>query len=135
MNTGARSARQPRRILVVDDDADVRLIVALILGAAGYEVETAEDAYDALLKLYDTHPDLLLLDLMLPETDGWDVIEAVRSDPETRHLPIVAMSAMFRVVNAVGHGIQGYVRKPFDTLAMLDTLDAALHQGTASTDR
>jgi DNA-binding response OmpR family regulator len=135
MNAGARPTRRLKRILVVDDDPDVRLLLTLMLGTAGYEVDTAEDAYEALLSLYDTHPDLLMLDLMLPEAEGWDVIEAGRSDPETRNVPIVAMSAMFRVVNAAGHGLQGYVPKPFDTLAMLDTLDEVLRRTAASGDR
>jgi CheY-like chemotaxis protein len=134
MSAEARLPWTRKKILVIDDDADARLLLSVILDAAGYEVETAEDAYDGLLKLYDTHPDLLLLDLMLPEADGWDVIEAIRSDPETHHLPIVAMSAMFRILNAAGHGIQGYVRKPFDTLSMLDTLDEVLRSLTASAE-
>jgi CheY-like chemotaxis protein len=126
---------RPKRILVVDDDPDVRLIVALMLGAVGYEVDTVADAYDALMTTYDTHPDLILLDLMLPEMDGWEVIDAVRSNPETRELPIVAMSAKFMLLNAEGHGIQGYIRKPFDTMSILDTLDAVLYQHTARSNR
>lgn len=131
MGTRARPGRRPKRILVVDDDPDVRLIVAMILGAAGYEVDTAQDAYEALVTLYDTPPDLLLLGLILPETDGCEVIEAVRSDPEIRDVPIVAMSPTLRVLNVVGHGIQWHVRQPLDTLAMLDEV---LRQGLGATD-
>jgi CheY-like chemotaxis protein len=127
--------RRPRRILVVDDDPDVRLIAALMLGAVGYEVDTAEDAYDALLTMYDTHPDLLLLDLMLPEQDGWDVIEAVRSNPETRDLPIVVMSAKIGLIDTGHHGVQGYVSKPLVPMAMLDTLDTVLGDAAPTTDR
>ena len=127
--------RRPRRILVVDDDPDVRLIAALMLGAVGYEVDTAEDAYDALLTMYDTHPDLLLLDLMLPEQDGWDVIEAVRSNPETRDLPIVLMSAKIGLIDTSRHGVQGYVSKPLVPMAMLDVLDTVLGDAASTTDR
>jgi len=135
MSVRTRPTRRPRRILVVDDDPDVRLLVTLMLAEAGYEVDTAEDAYEALLTLYDTHPDLLLLDLMLPEEDGWDVIDAIRANPETQGLPIVAMSAKFRLINTRDHGIQGYVAKPLVPLAMLDTLDAVLGQATSPADR
>jgi CheY-like chemotaxis protein len=127
--------RRPRRILVVDDDPDVRLIAALMLGAVGYEVDTAEDAYDALLTMYDTHPDLLLLDLMLPEQDGWDVVEAVRSNPETRDLPIVLMSAKIGLIDTSRHGVQGYVSKPLVPMAMLDVLDTVLGDAASTTDR
>ena len=120
---------------MVDDDPDVRLIAALMLGAVGYEVDTAEDAYDALLTMYDTHPDLLLLDLMLPEQDGWDVVEAVRSNPETRDLPIVLMSAKIGLIDTSRHGVQGYVSKPLVPMAMLDVLDTVLGDAASTTDR
>lgn len=134
MRTDMPPTTRPKRILVVDDDADVRLIITLLLGAVGYEVDTAEDAYDALLTMYDVHPDLILLDLMLPEKDGWDVIREVRANPETRDLPIVVMSAKIGLIRTGNHGVQGYVSKPLVPLAMLHTLDAALEQDTAARD-
>src|SRR4051794_7762932 len=134
MRTEMPPTPRPKRILVVDDDPDVRLIVTLMLGAVGYEVDTAEDAYDALLTMDDTHPDLILLDLMLPEKDGWEVIDAVRANPETRDLPIVVMSAKIGLINTRRHGVQGYVAKPLVPLAMLDAVDTALRQGTVPTD-
>jgi CheY-like chemotaxis protein len=135
MSTTASPSKRPKRILVVDDDPDVRLIAALMLGAVGYEVDTAEDAYDALLTTYDTHPDLMLLDLMLPEKDGWDVIEAVRANPETRDLPIVLMSAKIGLISTGHHGVQGYVSKPLVPMAMLDTLHAVLADAPPTANR
>jgi len=132
---GTRPSRRPKRILVVDDDPDVRRLLTLMLGAAGYEVDTAEDAYEALLGLYDTNPDLILLDLVLPEADGWDVIGIVRANPETRALPIVVMSAKFRLSNMRKHGVQGYIAKPLVPLTLLDTLDAVLRRASSLTDR
>lgn len=128
MTAEGRPTRVPKKILAVDDDPDVRLLLTLILDAAGYDVGTARDAYEALFMLEHTGPDLLLLDLMMPERDGWDVIEAVRANPATRDLPIVAMSAKFSLFNTRDHGVQGYVRKPLDATAMLDTLDEVLRQ-------
>jgi len=115
-----------RRILVVHDDPDVRLLVTLMLGAAGYEVDTAEDGYDAMIMLVDTQPDLLLLDFMMPDMDGWDVIDAVRANPETCDLPIVVMSAKIGLITTHDHRVQGYVSKPLVPLALLDTVNVAL---------
>ena len=127
-----RSPRLRKRILAVDDDPDVRLILTLILDAAGFRVVTAEDAYDALLKLYDTHPDLMLLDVMMPDVDGFEVVRAVRANPETRHLPIVVMSAKIGLINPRGHDVQAYVRKPLDAVAMVETLEQVLRRGAVS---
>jgi CheY-like chemotaxis protein len=135
MSAEARPVRRPKRILVVDDDPDVRLIVTLILDAAGYEVDTAEDAYDALLKLYETNPDVMLLDLMMPETDGFDVVHAVRVDPETRGLPIVIMSAKLGLVNLRHHDVQGYVPKPLDAVGLVETIEQVLRHNFVSPER
>jgi CheY-like chemotaxis protein len=135
MSAETRAAHQPKRILVVDDDPDVRLIVTLLLDAAGYEVDTAQDAYEALLKLYDTHPDLMLLDLMMPESDGFDVVHAVRVDPETRGLPIVIMSAKLGLINLRHHEVQGYVPKPLDAVGLVETIEQVLRQNFVSPER
>src|SRR5262249_43564221 len=129
-----RPTRRPKTILVVDDDADVRMLLTIILDASGFKVVTVEDAGDALLLVETLRPDLLLLDLMMPVRDGWDVIEAVRTNPRTCDLPIVAMSAKFGLLNTRDHGVQGYVRKPLEPMAMLDVLDEVFRQATVSTD-
>ena len=133
MVRNGHATRTRKKILVVDDDPDVRLLVTLMLGAAGYDVDTAEDGIDAVIMLEDTQPDLLLLDLMMPDMDGWDVIDAVRAKPSTRHLPIVVMSAKIGLINTPDHGVQGYVPKPLVPLVMFQTLDEALRQATNST--
>jgi CheY-like chemotaxis protein len=130
MTAVGRPTRVVKKILAVDDDPDVRLLLTLILDAAGYDIGTARDAYEAQFMIEHTSPDLLLLDLMMPERDGWDVIEAVRANPATRDLPIVVMSAKFTLLNTRDHGVQGYVRKPLDAMAMLDTLESVLSQAT-----
>ena len=128
MTAAGRPARVAKKILAVDDDPDVRLLLTLILDAAGYDIGTARDGFEAQFMIEHTNPDLLLLDLMMPEQDGWEVIEAVRANPATRDLPIVVMSAKFTLLNTRDHGVQGYVRKPLDAMAMLDTLESVLSQ-------
>jgi CheY-like chemotaxis protein len=135
MASDGRSSRVPTTVLIVDDEPDVRLLLTLILHAAGFEVETAADGFEALLLLEVTRPDLVLLDLMMPRMDGWELIEAIRVNARTYELPIVVMSAKFGLINTRGHDVQGYIRKPIVPLDMLDTLDYVLRQGTVSTDR
>jgi CheY-like chemotaxis protein len=72
---------------------------------------------------------------MMPGMDGWTLIEAIRVVADTRNLPIVAMSAKFGLINQREHGVQGYVAKPIDAKALVDTLEAVLRQATVSADR
>jgi CheY-like chemotaxis protein len=80
-------------LLVVDDEDVVRTVLRLILVRAGYEVSEAENGEDALLKVREEKPDLMILDVMMPGMDGFAVCEQIRSDPETADLPIIMLSA------------------------------------------
>jgi CheY-like chemotaxis protein len=82
-----------RRILVVEDDADLRASVAQSLQDEGYEVDVARNGRDALEALKRAEPDLVLLDLMMPVMSGWEFREQQRNHPEYRHIPVVVMSA------------------------------------------
>jgi CheY-like chemotaxis protein len=121
-------------ILVADDDPYVRLCIAEILDEAGFDFDTAVDGLDALLMLDDTEPDLLLLDLTMPEVDGWQVIREVRANPATRTLPIVVLSDTVSIPNVMSFGVQANVCKPIDAMAMLDTLNEVLCKETVSAD-
>jgi CheY-like chemotaxis protein len=121
--------------MVVEDDPAIRSLLVMTLEAENYRVETAEDGEDALRKLERLQPDVLLLDLMLPKIDGWEVIEALRADPHTRDLRIIAISAKFGLLSAMGHDVQAYLPKPFDTDVMLAILDEVLRVELGSVDR
>jgi CheY-like chemotaxis protein len=133
MDAGGRPTRSPKRILVVEDEPEVRALLSMILRCAGYEVDTAPDGSDALHQLRYTKPDLLLLDLMLPRMDGSEVIEAIRANPATRDLRIVAISARYGLLSALAYDVQAYVPKPFDTEVFLDIVDQVLRQETIPT--
>jgi CheY-like chemotaxis protein len=96
-------------ILVADDDPYVRLHIAEILDEAGFDFDTAVDGIDALLILDDTEPDLLLLDLTMPQVDGWQVIREVRANPATRTLPIVVLSDTVSIPNVMSFGVQANI--------------------------
>src|SRR5262245_34204678 len=105
-------------ILVADDDPYVRLHIAEILDEAGFDFDTAVDGNEVLLVLEDTEPDLVLLDVTMPQTDGWRVIREVRANPATRHVPIVIMSDTVSIPHVASYGVQANVCKPIDAKAL-----------------
>jgi CheY-like chemotaxis protein len=122
----------PNRILVVDDDPYFRLQIAEILGGAGFDFDTVVDGNAALRVLDDEEPDLLLVDLTMPTTDGWRLIREVRANPSTRELPIVVMSEHVAISNLTCFGVQSSICKPIDAVVMLDILNELLIQEIAA---
>lgn len=82
------------RILIADDDEGLRRLLRLVLCREGYEVIEAADGAETLARAYDSHPTLVLLDVMMPDMDGYDVCRRLRSDLRTHRLPIVFISAI-----------------------------------------
>ncbi|MEQ1569872.1 MAG: sigma 54-interacting transcriptional regulator [Myxococcota bacterium] len=118
------------RILFVDDDADLRRLLALRLGSAGYEVETAHNGIDALARAEVFKPDLVLTDLRMDGMDGTQLFEALRRRTPT--LPVVVLTAHGTIpdaVEATRKGVFGYLTKPFDSQALLDCVRDALRAG------
>jgi DNA-binding response OmpR family regulator len=105
------------RILIVDDESAIRLVCQLNLDSVGFQTLEAADGETALALAHSEHPDLILLDVMLPGIDGWRVAEELAASPETREIPILFLSARSdRADEARGHevGGLGYITKPFD---------------------
>ena len=104
------------RILVVDDEPDAIELMRFNLKASGYEVLTAEDGEEALAKARKFSPDMILLDVMLPEIDGLEVCKILRRDPATASLPIIMLTAKASEIDRVlglEFGADDYVTKPF----------------------
>ncbi len=104
------------KILVVDDERDVIELVGFNLRAAGYEVETAETGLEALNKARSILPDLIILDLMLPELDGTAICEILRKLPSTASIPIlmlIACSSASAKSVALKAGVDDFITKPF----------------------
>ena len=119
------------RVLVVDDDAELRSCVVEILRAEGYEVHTASDGFRTVAKLTEVEPDLVLADLKMPGMDGIELMQRARAiDPQR---PIVLMTA-FAVVETAVHamrlGALDYVTKPVDVPVLLATVERAIEQRT-----
>jgi CheY-like chemotaxis protein len=120
---------RPARILVIDDDPDVRTLCRLNLGWAGHEVLEAEGGQQALEMVAADAPDALVLDIMMPVVDGLDVLRQVRSDPATRELPVVLISARVGVedqMRGLETGADAYVTKPFSPETLTGMVECAL---------
>ena len=101
------------KILVVDDDPNMRQLLALHLGNAGYEVEAAEDGIAAGYKVLRQRPDLIVCDVNMPHMNGFEFVAALRQDPEVRDIPVMFLSTSPEIeVRGKELGAVGYVFKP-----------------------
>ncbi len=121
----------PRRILLADDEEDIKTIVKMFLETNGYEVVTAFDGLDAIEKVKESKPDLVLMDIMMPVIDGIEVTRQLKADEATRDIPIVMLTAAAKsamVEQALQAGAVDYIAKPFDperlTEVIANILDA-----------
>ena len=105
-----------KHILVVEDEPDTAELLEFHLENAGYKVTITEDGYQALKKIHKLKPDLLILDLMIPEIDGFEVCRLIRKDPATESLPVMmctAKSDETSKIQGLDFGADDYVTKPF----------------------
>ena len=117
------------RILVVDDDKEVVRLMHAYLEQAGYGVLVAHNGESALHILRREQPDLILLDLMLPDRDGWDITRIMRSDPALRHTPIIMLTARINDIDKIvglEMGADDYVTKPYNPREVVARVRARL---------
>ena len=123
-----------KRILVIEDDPNALRLVEYTLGQEGYQVITAANGLEGLKKAREEHPDLIILDIMLPGLDGYEVCQQLRQEPKTIKLPILMLSAKAREIDkATGLkvGADDYLTKPADPamiVAKVKTLLASTEQ-------
>ncbi len=119
------------RILVVDDDREIARLLRGYLEQADYVVHVAYDGVSALVMLRDLHPDLLLLDLLLPDMDGWEVTRRIRSDGVLAATPIIMITARVEDTDKIlglELGADDYVTKPFNPREVLARVRALLRR-------
>lgn len=116
------------RILLVEDDPSIREVTALGLRAAGFEVVTAADGVDALARWRSSHPDLVLLDVMLPRLDGLEVLRVIRHEATTPVVMLTARADTIDVVVGLESGADDYVKKPFEMPELVARVRAALRR-------
>ena len=118
-------------ILVADDDEDIVRFVEVNLRLEGFEVATAADGAEALKRAQDLLPDLVLLDIMMPEMDGFEVCQSLRATPRTKQIPVIMLTAKSlsadRVVGLTA-GADDYIIKPFDPIELVARVKSALRR-------
>jgi len=116
------------RVLVVDDDADIRGLVRELLERAGYEVLESSNGREGLRTLYSTSPDLVLLDVSMPELDGWQTLERIRDVSDVPVVMLTARAAELEKVRGLKAGADDYVTKPFGRQELLARVEAHLRR-------
>jgi two-component system alkaline phosphatase synthesis response regulator PhoP/two-component system response regulator VicR len=113
---------QQKRILVVDDERHIVRLIQVNLERAGYQVATAFDGKEALKRVEEAKPDLIVLDVMMPYMDGFEVQKRLQADPNTRNIPVIMLTAKSQdadVFRGWASGVSAYLTKPFNPLELL----------------
>jgi DNA-binding response OmpR family regulator len=125
-------ARMPKVILVVDDEPNIVLSLEYLMQQAGYVVRSARDGESALEEIEREPPDLVLLDVMMPKHDGFEVCQAIRARSEWRAVKVVMLTAKGREVErekGLSLGADDYITKPFATQELVDKVRQVLDEG------
>jgi len=125
-----------KSILVVEDEPNIVLSLKFLMEKAGFDVRVASDGEQALDAVEERAPDLILLDVMIPKRDGYDVCQTIRSNPDHRDIYIIMLTAKGREVDrekGIALGANDYVTKPFSTRDLTEMVKQLLlgSEGTA----
>ena len=121
----------PKRILIADDEPNIVISLEFLMSQAGFEVESVANGEETLQAVARQRPDLLLLDVMLPIRDGFEVCQTLRQNPLYKELKIIMLTAKGRdteVSKGLAMGADAYITKPFATRELLQAVKALLGQ-------
>jgi len=120
---------------VVDDEPDLRELLGVMLEGAGYQVTRAADGREALARVKEESFDLVILDIMMPGPDGWEVCQRLKTSEKTRHLPVILLTMrsqpMDKVVGLEVVRADAYLTKPFDRAELLAKVESLIGQPEA----
>lgn len=120
-----------KRILIADDEPDIVRILSILLRAMGYAIDAAADARTALAMAQDAPPDLVILDVMMPDLSGYEACKVLKSDPATRGVPVLMISAKVQTADRLSGmeaGADGYLGKPFENSELLKQVQRLLSE-------
>jgi DNA-binding response OmpR family regulator len=129
--------KQPKRLAYIEDEAEMIDLVRLILGRSGYTVMGANGGREGIELIRNELPDLVLLDLMMPDMDGWEVYHQIKSEDLTRDIPVIVITAkalnIDKVLGLSIAKVEDYIAKPFSPQELLERVDQVLsRQGKSS---
>lgn len=124
-------SNETKKIVCIEDEPEMIELVKLILSRQGFEVQGALGGKEGLEKISQMHPDLVLLDLMMPEMDGWQVFQTLRVNPETSHIPVIIVTAKAQSIDKVLGlhiaKVDDYITKPFGPQELLQSVQKVLN--------
>ncbi|MBV6467361.1 MAG: DNA-binding response regulator [Anaerolineae bacterium CFX3] len=122
--------KNPKRILCIEDEPEMIDLIRLILERRGFIVQGAAGGADGVKKIRETHPDLILLDLMMPDMDGWEVYQQMKADETTRDIPVIVVTAKAQNIDKVLGlhiaKVDDYIAKPFNPQELLASVEKVL---------
>ena len=117
-------------ILCVEDEPEMIDLMRLILGRRGFEVKGANGGVEGLKMIHEDKPDLILLDLMMPDMDGWEVYQQLKADENTRDIPVIVVTAKAQSIDKVLGlhiaKVDDYIAKPFSPVELLNSVEKVL---------
>jgi DNA-binding response OmpR family regulator len=126
-----------KHILCIEDEPEMIDLIRLILGRRGFEVAGAAGGKEGLQAVREQTPDLVLLDLMMPDMDGWEVYQQMKSDESTRQIPVIVVTARAQSIDKVLGihiaKVDDYIAKPFSPQELLASVEKVLSQKKAAT--
>ncbi|MBD0364082.1 MAG: response regulator, partial [Coleofasciculus sp. C3-bin4] len=131
-NTESSPANPNKTILVVDDEAPIRELLRQQLSAQGYKLREAKDGRDAIAEVKKQLPDLVILDVKMPQMSGFDVAAVLKHNPQTMSIPIIMLSVEEEQERGYRLGVDRYLTKPINTQELLNTVRYLLSQGTST---
>jgi len=133
MEKSLKACAAKKTILIVDDEFGILEVLESILSDAGFKVISAINGQDALTRLRETMPDLVIVDFMMPLLDGAGVIKAMRADEKFSAVPVIVASALpEKAISERCVGYQAFVRKPFKTERLMEEISRLLDRASSS---
>jgi two-component system, OmpR family, response regulator VicR len=136
LSTAKMEAKAAKRILCIEDDPEMIDLIRLILGRRGFKVSGAAGGTAGIKAVREQLPDLVLLDLMMPDMDGWEVYQQMKAEESTRNIPVIVVTAKAQSIDKVLGlhiaKVDDYISKPFSPQELMNSVEKVIGQQKAA---